>query len=973
MLISFVLMVSAGILHSDTIPIVDDQYSIQSWLTDDGLPRNSVTSIAQSPNGFIWLGTRFSLIRFDGIEFKEYGLGPEDRIEDVRFVTSNDLNELYLAMGNQVLKKFVNDSYSNLSTVEDSHFDFHCVTTGPDNTVWAIDGEGVIYKVIGNELVKMAVLDADFQHDVLFNLNIAQDGTIWFSRGEFYGYFRPGQDTRIWRFNNEFIRLSTSIDGSVWILTSHELRQLIDYESGETKRVVALPSTNGWGSQVMADSRNRIWICSRDNGLFLWEKNELKMFSTVPKRFWSIFEDRDGSIWISIGGGGIYQIRDKLFQIIGNSTNPANSHTTSVSGSFVVPSSFGVCKLTGGNHFELIPAAPNLPISTVWSESDDRFWIGSQNGRLYHFWEGQIKEYRIDSSNQPIRLLFMDSKKTLWVGGFDWGLGKLPYPYDSIQRILSDDEHRQFFKAMAELPSGEIYAGARNGNIYRIDGENIQKFSRESGLNGSSILSMLYTSTGHLLAGTSGHGIAVLDGDKFRHISTEQGLYDPVVSQMVEDTFGYLWIGSTMGIFRIELSDVGAWLNHEKQSVTSMVYGKTHGLSNLEIISDYQPGASLTNDGIVQFATNKGVVRVDPEDIESSYSQPNAVIDSVHIDDILLPGNNPIRVRSGFQRISFNYTAASFASPKSIQYRCSLEGFDDDWIRVGKERSIRYVRLPPGNYTFKISASDQNGEWSSRYASIPIFVVPRWWETTFARGSFLILFTLSIGFIVRMIMIRRMQMAIERTRQEMMLERERTRISKDLHDDLGARLTEIAFMADLAPKDPADAATDESAWSSIARRARKAVVSLDETVWMIDPGKDALEQFVTYVVQYSTEFCGRSDLACRFNIPESLPSVKLEGRTRHHLFLAFKEALNNVVRHAEATVVNIRICCDFNVLQISVADNGKGLNLEEAESGQRHGISNMRDRLKRLGGEFGIQSSPENGTIITFTLTFKDK
>jgi signal transduction histidine kinase len=302
-----------------------------------------------------------------------------------------------------------------------------------------------------------------------------------------------------------------------------------------------------------------------------------------------------------------------------------------------------------------------------------------------------------------------------------------------------------------------------------------------------------------------------------------------------------------------------------------------------------------------------------------------------------------------------------------------LEGFDRGWIRMGKERSIHYARVPPGEYTFKILASDQNGEWSSNYASIPLFVVPRWWQTVLARVLFLVLFTAVVGFIVRMILIRRMRMTIERARQETLLERERTRISKDLHDDLGARLTEIAFMADLAPGISSNPSAGKNAWSSIAERARKAVVSLDEAVWMIDPGNDVLEQFVPYVVQYTTEFCERSDLACRLDIPDSLPSIKLEGKIRHNLFLAFKEALNNVARHAHASLVKIAIFCESNRLKVSVSDNGKGLNVEEAESGQRHGIGNMRDRMARIGGEFDIRSDPETGTVVTFTLTFDKK
>jgi signal transduction histidine kinase len=279
-----------------------------------------------------------------------------------------------------------------------------------------------------------------------------------------------------------------------------------------------------------------------------------------------------------------------------------------------------------------------------------------------------------------------------------------------------------------------------------------------------------------------------------------------------------------------------------------------------------------------------------------------------------------------------------------------------------------YSYLAPGRYQFQIQGVTETGEETGDILSVPMTVWPPFWQTTWFRGSVLVLLVGALVAAVRYATWRKMQMQLELLNQQRAVELERSRIARDIHDDLGANLTQIALLSELAQTDLAQPAQARSHLEQIFTTAGAVARQLDEIVWAITPANDTLEQFASYVSKFAQDYLRVAGIRCRLEVPESLPKYPMSSAQRHDLFLAAKEALHNVVKHAQADEVWLRLKIDQGALALEIEDNGNGLG-PRAETGLRgHGLANMQNRLRHVGGTFEQQSRPGSGTLVRLAL-----
>ncbi len=319
----------------------------------------------------------------------------------------------------------------------------------------------------------------------------------------------------------------------------------------------------------------------------------------------------------------------------------------------------------------------------------------------------------------------------------------------------------------------------------------------------------------------------------------------------------------------------------------------------------------------------------------------------------LLPGTGMIRIE---------FTGLNFATPERSRFRYRLEGLENDWVDAGTRRYAEYSHLPPGKYRFQVMASVGNGIWSREPESQRLILRAYFWETYWFKTAAILLGAVAIAWIAKLLLKirhRRELLEIEHLRA---LESERTRIARDLHDDLGVGLTEIGLLGDLAGEDEDH--------QEISDRARSLAASLDEIVWAINPANDTSQSLVDYFFPYAQKLLGKASIRCRLEIVEPFPAGRLAPEQRHEFFHAFKESLNNIIRHSGAGGVKIRFSGDCNVVRIQVADDGCGIG-ESAGASIRHGLEGMRGRLQKLGGSFAINENSDGGTTITFTIPAK--
>jgi signal transduction histidine kinase len=374
---------------------------------------------------------------------------------------------------------------------------------------------------------------------------------------------------------------------------------------------------------------------------------------------------------------------------------------------------------------------------------------------------------------------------------------------------------------------------------------------------------------------------------------------------------------------------------------------------------------------------------------------PNTVLEEVLVDgvpDPMLHVSNPkaaqnkppgkratpletLHITPGKHRVEFRYTGLSFDAPELMRFRYRLEGLDSDWVDAGTRRTAFYSYLPPGEYRFRVAACNRDGVWDENEPGLALAVSRHFWQTwwfiTLAGLSLLV----SVGGAARIVEKNKLQRRLKHLEQERALERERTRIAQDLHDEMGAKLCRISFLSEHARRGELPPGELQDQITSISDASREVLHSLDEIVWAVNPQNDTLEHVASYIGQYAQDYFQMTGIECELDIPTQLPPHPLSSQMRHHLFLATHEALTNILKHSGATHAKISMVSGHKAFEIKIADDGKGFNASAIESKSEppatvpgDGLVNMRRRLADIGGHCRIESTPGLGTNIRFVI-----
>jgi signal transduction histidine kinase len=471
--------------------------------------------------------------------------------------------------------------------------------------------------------------------------------------------------------------------------------------------------------------------------------------------------------------------------------------------------------------------------------------------------------------------------------------------------------------------------------------------------------------------------------EKFAAITHTNGLADNVICHIEEDSRSYFWMSSHNGIMRVSKAELSACADGQTNWVDCLNYGKGEGLPTLECSGGMQPAGCKTADGRLWFPTSKGLVAIDPSDVKKNQLPPPVVIEEVLVDGHPLPelqrANSPLQIPPGRHRFEFHFTGLSFTVPEKVRFKHRLEGLEPDWGEPESKRSADYSYIAPGDYTFRVTACNNDGVWSEHQAALRFTVLPLLWQTWWFRTLYAISGGAIVAATVVFAMRRRLERKLERLEQQRALERERARIAKDIHDDLGASLTRISMLSQSARSelDHSDAASD---LDRIYDTARELTRAMDEIVWAVNPQHDTLDSLATYLGKYAQDFLAAAHIKCRLDVPMQLPPWPLTAEIRHNLFLAFKEALNNAVKHAHTSEVWISLAINGMGFTLQLKDKGCGFTPDGASNGSPsdparlctgYGLVNMRRRLAEIGGRCEIQSTPGTGTRVAFVVPVK--
>jgi signal transduction histidine kinase len=361
------------------------------------------------------------------------------------------------------------------------------------------------------------------------------------------------------------------------------------------------------------------------------------------------------------------------------------------------------------------------------------------------------------------------------------------------------------------------------------------------------------------------------------------------------------------------------------------------------------------------------------------------IIEEVVVDGktMVLPPANPgrdsgrevnLEIGPGKHYVEFHYTGLSFTTPEQVRFRYRLRGLDDQWVEAGTRRFAQYTFLRPGEYHFEVVACNNEGLWNSQVGALRLRLQPYFWETWWFLLTMGVLVAGSLALGVRQVATRKLRRQMERLEQQQALERDRARIAKDIHDDLGAGLTQIGLLTELSRRAPPEALGGRL--NQISETARELTGTMDEIVWAVNPQNDTLDGLAIYLCKFGQEFLSVAGIRCRLEVPVQLPSRVLTAETRHNLFLAVKETLHNIVKHARATEVWLKLVPGSASFTIIIQDNGRGFPPNGGTEGGNgrlaagNGLPNLVKRLQSIGGCATFNSTPGQGVTVEFTAPF---
>jgi ligand-binding sensor domain-containing protein/signal transduction histidine kinase len=1014
------------------------------WDTADGLPNSTVTSIAQTPDGYLWAGTYNGLARFDGSRFVNFDPGntPELRHARIQALAVDAGGTLWINTYRGSLTSF-RDGVFRSEWTDQSGYDLHTTlaystsnqvffvtqfadvvvrtgsgpkpvwtTTTPPQGVrpifqctdaggalWFLTRDGHVLRFVKDRFVDLPANGGLPQHV----LTLAADarGRIWAGASNVVARWNGGAFENMTPTNGESSFEPTLLlpveSGAVWVLADDRLRRLEgrQWVSESTPWRGLLGRAGGRAMGAHEDREGGVWFNHYGNGVFHvtadGRLHHLTMRNGLPgDRVGAWFEGRDGGIWLGIDRGGLARLRDRRFQVIGMSeglfARAALSVCESADGAvWIGTGGGGLCRWSGGKMtcFAVGHSGADDFVFSLCPRPDGGLWLSARGEDLLAFKDGAVGPAPWETHG--VKTILTDRAGRVWVGskaGLSWWLPSAHRTFGTADGLPSTA-----VRALAEGPDGTVWCGNDDGALYRCETNHLQAFRPVDGLAGQPILSLLTDGNGVVWAGTFRGGLLRFQNGRFQRIWAKQGLYADVIGQILQDNQQRLWLGTHRGIFCVPKSTLNACADGTAKSVDYVTYGRLDGLPTLEFADGYQPACWAGHDGRLWFATVRGVVSVQPDELSAHAAPAPVVIEEVGADGELLPlRGGSLVIPPGHKQFEFRFTALNFDAPDKTRFRYQLEGFDTDWVEADTRRTAHYGNLSPNHYRFHVAACNSAGVWNEKGASLEFTVQPHFYQTWWFLVSAGVSVLGAAAGLARLAAARKYRRKLARLEQQHAIERDRARIAQDIHDDLGAGLTQITLLSELARREPGETGAQ---LERISRAARQLTRAMDEIVWAVDPQHDTLNGLMDYVSAFAEDFLRVAGIRCRMDLPAALPERRIEAELRYHLFLAVKEALNNVVKHAHATEVWLRLRMEGSLFTLILEDNGRGChdgnngngngNVAQAksEAGQNRlatgsGLPNLKKRLNLVGGRCTMHSMPGEGMRIEMAIRLKE-
>ena len=992
------LAFAASVRSADTLR---HELVVRSWGTEEGLPQNTVNAIAQTRDGYLWLGTRDGLARFDGVRFTAFGLGDGLPALEVRALREDRRGFLWIGTSGG-LCRLIHGRIEplNLPLQGLGSDTITALEEDRDGRIWIGTRAGVCLWRDGRFADASEL--AELEGAPVSNLHCDRRGSVWIAtatRGLFeFSENRLRQD----RGPDDLERISAYCvlddrQGRLWAAVGNGI--VLCRENGEWGRYTM---TNGlplaYISCMAEGPDGSIWAGSLDAGLYRLKGDRFESFGRDDglsgDAIRALCYDGEGNLWVGTRTSGLNRVSRRTVLALGVEQGLTNDFIRGVAqtrdGTLWVGTTGGGLHRGGPDGFARFvpppPADAYVFLDAVLATPDDTLWWGAARA-LFATRDGQM--LALHTNNLPwfrsaaVTALSEDGRGGLWIGTSE---GQLVHHAEGRFDEFPHRTGRGAITALALQPDGALWIGSEAGGLRRIRGADDPILGVTNGLSSPIIRALRLDGDGNLWIGTGGGGLNLWRDGRVTAFTEKQGLGAETVSQIVDDTMGSLWLGSNRGIWRVRKTDLAALAEGRLAFVHPRVFGRTDGMPVEECSTGFSPAGLRLRSGDLCFSTVKGLVIVDPSREETNAPPPQVWLEEITVNGAVqsveteraVEGRRPrqasLVVPAGGRELELRFTGISFAAPEKVRFRYRLEGLDRDWIEAGTRRTAFYHSLPPGRFSFRVTAANADNVWDPVGYSLALTIEPRLWEEPwFQVAGTLAGVGLLVG-VARLVERRRYLRRLAMLETQNAVERERLRISQDMHDDIGGILTQVTLLSELG-RTEADAHHEtKTVFERIGHQTRAAVQGMDEIIWATNPKNDNLPRFAEYVCRFADEWFESSPIRCWQEVPTDLPNLPLRADVRHNVFLAVKEAIHNVLKHSGATEAWLRLALARDSVRIEVEDNGRGLPSASAAPMGRtgHGLGNMAMRLAECGGRAEILDTG-HGTRVEFVFPLAGK
>ncbi len=992
MLAAILLAVQPRALAAET-----SSWSFRSWQTDEGLPDNSVTGVAQTSDGYLWVATYGGLLRFNGDTFTAIP-SPTVAKKSVRVMLLDRHGQMWLGI----------DSGSLICLGPSAARTFGTADGLPAERVQALaeDGNGAVWAIYVTALCrikggKVSRFTATEGFPMGANTWVASDsrGELWFNKGGQIGVVRNEKLLPKLTFKEAAIRFCGSSSSGLWLCVGN---RVLKYQEGKDPEEIALLPGNAEPKVLFEDRFGCLWVGTVANGLFRLEAGVIEKIPTSHQSINSVSEDHEGNLWVGTSGGGLNLIQRSAVVLIGRDAGLPFESVASVcedaKGSLWVIGQNGDIAHGQPGQWKVLGAESGWTggvATCVTADREGGVWIGSRNRSLHSYRDGIWRVWSRSEGlhNGAVHLVFAAKNGDVWVVAGSPSRMQLLRDGNLSPPLELPPESRTI-RAITESSDGTIWVGALQGQLLRVNGSKLLIEAAVKDPAGSPLRALESTPDGALWLGYAGSGVGRFKDGKFSLLTIADGLTDDFPSQLLADGRGGMWIIGNHGIFQLQLNEMNSIADGSSERLRSQLFGRNEGLPNFQPSSANFPNVLKARDGRLWFALRSGLLQVQPGKVHANSIPPPVVLERVTVDDKtialyaadtslqvevgtgwadLSKVNGTLHIPPGHRKIGFDFAALSYVSPDNVQFRYRLDGFDEDWVEASpqgiEKNKAKYPHLPAGHYQFHVRACNNAGVWNEHGAALTLEVSPFFWQTWWFRGALLAIFTGGVVAIVRYVSFRRLQTRMQHLEQQAALDKERSRIARDMHDEVGAKLTRLSLLSEMASGHPEIPLTARSDVQEISETARETIRSFEEIVWAVNPRNDTLADLVHYLCRYVEDYFEGSSVQCGYDLPPKIPPAALSTEARHEVFLAAKEALNNVLKHANAARVQVQLVLGAAEFKIIIEDDGCGFNPASPpkRAGGGNGLENMRERLRSVGGRFECNSQIGDGTRVVFS------